>query len=471
MSGPAADPYLALRHPGYRRYMTGHFLSNVGRQALTAAVTWQIYKWTNSATALGLVGLVNVLPLVALTLPAGSLADRLDRRRIIRRSMLASAVLSTALVLVTHWQDRLPDAAPLHAGNDALRWLALIFERQVDPASLHFDSPALPLVYLLLLFHAIARVLANPARAAIVPQLLPDEAVSNAITWNSSLFELSTVIGPALGGAVVAYGGYSTVYVLDIAASLTLGALMLRMPLTARPEVHTAPSASMLAGVRFILHRKPILAAMTLDLFAVLVGGAVALLPIYADQILHVGAAGFGWLRSAPAVGAAATAIITSHLPPYRRPGVVMLWAVAGFGVAMTVFSLSTSFALSLAALVLSGTCDNLSVVIRHTMVQLLTPDALRGRVMAVNQMFIGCSNELSSVRAGLMAALIGPVMAAASGGFGIFVVTGFVAKKWPSLKIVPPLYQLRPENEFRAAMRESVPTATRPGESGHGPA
>lgn len=448
MSTPARDPYQALRYPGYRRYITGHFLSNVGRQSLIAAAMWQIYQWTHSATALGLVGLVNVLPVIAFALPGGSLADRFDRRMIIRRAMFASALLSVALVLTSHYHAHLPTGGLLEAMNRGLLQLALFFERQVDPASLRFDNPGLPLLYLLLFFQAIIRVLAGPSRAAIVPQLLPANALGNAITWNTSLFELSTVIGPALGGLIVAYGGYAAAYSLDVFASLVLALIMLDLPLAAGTSVTRPPTVSALAGARFIRDRKPVLAAMTLDLFAVVMGGATALLPIYADKILHVGPIGFGWLRSAPAIGAALTAIVSSHLPPFRRPGVVMMWAVAGFGLSLCVFSISTSFVLSLVALFLSGVCDNISVVVRHTMVQLMTPDFLRGRVTAVNQMFIGCSNEISALRAGITAALLGPVAAAGLGGLGIFGVTLFVAWKWPELKSVPPLHTLQPDED-----------------------
>lgn len=445
MNEGARDPYLALRHQGYRRYLTGHFLSNIGRQALIAAAMWQIYQWTNSATALGLVGLVNVVPLLLLALPAGAIADHFDRRSIIRLSMHASALLSVALVAVSYFHSDLPYPAPLRAAHAALASVAGVFERQVDPATLHFDNPALPLLYLLLGLHAVVRILANPARAAIVPQLLPVRAVPSAITWNTSFFELSTVVGPAAGGLLVAGLGYTAVYALDVVFSLSFALLVTTVTLV-NPSLPAPANTGMLAGARFIARRQTILAALTLDLFATLLGGAVALLPIYADKILHVGAAGFGWLRAAPALGAAVTAIVVSHLRPQARPGVVMLWSVAGFGLSICLFSLSTNYWLSMAALVLSGAFDNISVVIRHTMVQLLTPDSLRGRVVAVNQVFIGCSNELSALRAGLMAALLGPVLAATAGGLGIFGVTLFVAKKWPGLKTVPPLHDLKPE-------------------------
>ena len=439
------DPYSSLRHDGYRRYLVGNLLSNVGRQGLSVAVAWQIYKWTNSATALGLVGLVSVLPLIAFVLPAGALADRFDRRKILMRTSAASAALSLVLVLLSAYHDALPNAAPLRLANDLLRSIALYCERHVDPSQLHFDNPALPLVFLILFLQAFVRVLGNPARAALVPLLVSPAAVSNAVTWSSSTFELSTVIGPALGGLLVASSGYTAVYVLDAAFSLTLAVLLLGVRVHREPAL-TGPAPDALAGIRFIWRNQAILAAITLDLFAVLLGGAVALLPIYADQILHVGPAGLGWLRAAPALGAITMAFLVTHLRPAKHPGLVMLWTVAGFGAMMVVFGLSTSVWLSMLALYFSGVCDNFSVVVRHTLVQMKTPDSLRGRVSAVNQLFIGSSNEISEFRAGIAAALFGPVLAATTGGIGTIMVVAIVTVALPSLRTVPPLHTLQPE-------------------------
>lgn len=446
MTDAPRDPYAAMRHAGYRRFLAGNFLFNTGRQGLSVAVAWQIYQWTNSATALGLVGLINVIPLMTFVLPAGVLADRHDRKKIVSYSMGISAVLSLALVLCTHFHASLPDGGVLRAANGLLHRIALIFEQHADPATLRFDNPALPLVFLVLFLQSTVRVFGNPARAAIIPLLVPRAAVSNAVTWSASAFELSTVVGPALGGFMVAWTGYTSVYVLDVLFSLFLAFALLGIPVP--PPVHSpgAPAPDAFAGLRFIWQRKEILAASTLDMFAVLLGGAVALLPIYADKILHVGPVGLGWLRAAPALGAITMAFVVTHLPPARRPGVVMLWTVAGFGASIILFSVSTTLWLSLVALYLSGVCDNFSVVVRHSLVQILTPDALRGRVTAVNQLFIGSSNEISELRAGLAAALWGPVMAATTGGIGTIVVTLLVAWLLPSLRAVPPLHQLRAE-------------------------
>lgn len=453
---PDRDPYAALRHAPYRRYLTGNFLANVGRQAVSIAATWQIYQWTNSATALGLVGLVNVVPLLLFVLSAGALADRIDRRVIIVRCMVAVSVLSLALALVSAFHDRIPPFRVLQAANEVLRAVALVFERHVDPAALRFDNPALPLVYLLLFLHAVVRVIGAPARGSIVPLLVPTPALSNAVTWSSSTFELSTVVGPALGGAIVAAAGFEIVYALDVLFALGLAVALFGVRMPPRAADPAAPRPGTLEGARFIWRHQPLLAALTLDLFAVILGGAIMLLPIYADKILHVGAAGLGWLRAAPALGAIAMAFFVAHARPLQRPGLVMLWSVAGFGAAIIVFGLSTSFALSFLALFLSGAFDNISVVVRHSVVQLLTPDSLRGRVTSVNQLFIGSSNEISALRAGLVAALLGPVLAATLGGLGTIAVTGAVALIWPTLKSLPPLHALRPEPDGPAAAKKN---------------
>lgn len=448
MDEPSRDPYAALRHEGYRRFMIGNFLANAGRQALSVAATWQIYQWTNSATALGLVGLVNLLPLLVFVLPAGALADRCDRRKIIIRSMIASTVLSLLLAAVTRFHTQIPSHGLLRVANGLLRDFALIFERQVDTATLQFDNPALPIVYLLLFLHAVVRVLGSPARGSIVPLLVPTKTLSNAVTWNSSTFELSTVVGPAIGGVIVAFSSYSFVYALDALCALALVFALTGVNVRPRVTVPSQNRPGTLAGARFIWRQQTLLAAMTLDLVAVVMGGAVMLLPIYADKILEVGPAGLGWLRAAPALGAIVMAFLVAHGPPLNRPGYTMLWSVIGFGIAIIVFGISTAFWLSLLALFFSGAFDNISVVVRHSVVQLKTPDSLRGRVTSVNQLFVGSSNELAALRGGLFAALFGPVLAATLGGIGTIAATLGVAAVWPSLKALPPLHRLEPETD-----------------------
>ncbi len=449
---PAADPhdpYAALRVANYRDYLTGSFLALIGRQAIGLAVTWEIYQWTHSATALGLVGLVNVVPLVALSLPAGALADRHDRRQIIALGSRFGAAFCLALAALSRWHAAVPNLAPLSWANAALRHVALIFERQVAPATLRFDEPALPLVYLLLFGLATVRILVWPARSSIAPLLLPAAALTNGITWNSSAFEVATMAGPALGGFLIAFADYSIVYVLGAVLELAFLFLLGHVRYLQPPQRGTVRRtwSDLLAGVEFIWRKKVILGASSLDLFAVLLGGAVALLPMYADQILHVGPFGLGWLRAAPSIGAFTMAMCIAHRRSMVRPGWALLWAVAGFGAAIVVFGVSHWFWLSFLALVLTGAFDNVSVVVRQSLVQLLTPDALRGRVTAANQIFVGSSNEIGALRAGLMAALIGPVGAVVWGGLGTMAVAAAVARAVPPLRRLPALHTLRAED------------------------
>ena len=453
MSAPAArhDPYAALRIAPYRDFMTGSFLSLIGRQAVSVAATWEIYQWTHYATALGLVGLINVIPLLVFSLPAGSLADRLDRKLIIARGAVLTVLLSMALAALSHFHAAVPDLAPLRWFNGILHQLALVFERHTDTSTLDFTHPALPLMFLLLLAIAIVRILTWPARSSIIPQLLPTSALTNAITWNSSAFEIATVAGPALGGFLIAAGGFQVVYLLDVALGLLFLFLLRRVRYDHAPAAPAAPVQrswrGVLIGAEFIWKRKIILGASSLDLFATLLGGATALLPVYADKVLHVGPIGLGWLRAAPSLGAFAMALWLAHRAPLREPGRALLWAVGGFGAAIIVFGFSHWFWLSFVALIFTGLFDNISVVVRQSLVQLLTPNELRGRVTSVNQIFIGSSNEVGALRAGLMAALFGPVAAVVWGGIGTIAVAAVVAASLPALRRLPPLHTLKPDN------------------------
>ncbi|MEO8205655.1 MAG: MFS transporter [Chthoniobacterales bacterium] len=451
MSSPAVhphDPYAALRQTGYRRYLIGTFCASIGRQMGTVAIAWQIYQWTHSATALGLVGLVNVIPLLLLSLPAGTIADRVDRKRLISSTTLAASILSVLLAAVTYFHEHIPAHPVLNAANGGLRALAIAFEH--NETGVDFSHPALPVLYLILLGIAVLRILGGPARSAIVPLLIPSNLLSNAVTWNSSTFEIATMAGPAIGGFLIVWAGFPAVYLIDALCGITLvvmiaGVRYLNPP---TPAQGGRSLNGMLAGAKFIWHKKIILGASSLDLFAVLLGGAVALLPIYADRILHVGPIGLGWLRAAPSIGAFATALLIAHRRPMQRPGLMMLWAVAGFGVSIFLFGISTWFWLSFIALVFTGVCDNVSVVVRQSLVQLLTPDHLRGRVTSVNQIFIGSSNEIGTLRAGLMAAVIGPVAAVLWGGVGTVAVVLIIAGLVPQLRNLPPLDKLKADSE-----------------------
>jgi MFS family permease len=442
------DPYSALRVVTFRSYLAGSFCAVVGRQAVTAAAIWQVYQWTHSSTALGLVGLINVVPLLALSLPAGAMAENHDRRRLIALGTAAIALLNIALAAVAFWPAAVPKFAALDAINSALRGIALVFERHAPVDQMKFDEPALPLVFALLFTSACARILIWPARSSITPLLVPVSALGNAVTWNASAFEIATVAGPALGGFLIAWIGTPCVYALGAILDLVFLITLSRVTYFNAPQRAATKRSwrDMLAGAEFIWRKKVILGASSLDLFAVLLGGATALLPVYADQILHVGPIGFGWLRAAPSLGAFTMALWLAHRAPLAHPGRALLWTVAGFGAAIIVFGLSHWFWLSLVALFFTGVFDNISVVVRQSLVQLLTPDALRGRVTAVNQIFIGSSNEIGALRAGTMAALIGPVGAVVWGGVGTILVTAAIARAVPELRRLPALHTLRPE-------------------------
>ena len=440
------DPYAAFRIANFRDYLIGNTLALVGRQAVVAVAIWQVYAWTHSSAMLGLVGLFNVVPLLVFILPAGALADRYDRKRVIALGTTGLVVLNLGLAALAFWHTSVPNLAPFRWVNTLLQHLALPFERHADHASLHFDDPALPLVFLLLLAHATVRVLIWPSRGSIMPLLVPVTSLGNAITWNSSAFELATITGPAIGGMLVDRVGFGVVYAGGAVLEIVFLILLTPIKYLVAPVRSTAERSwrEVLAGAEFIWRQKAMLGASCLDLFAVLLGGATALLPVYADQILHVGPTGFGWLRAAPSLGAITMALWVAHQPPLARPGQTLLWSVAGFGAAVIAFGVSDLFWLSLAALFVTGALDNISVVVRQSLVQLLTPDDLRGRVTAVNQIFVGSSNEIGALRAGLAAALVGPVAAVVWGGLGTIAVTGVIARTMPALRHLAPLNTLK---------------------------
>jgi MFS family permease len=424
---PPHDPYAAFRVPAYRNYAIGGFISVIGRQMLAMSVGFEVYKRTNSASALGLVGLVGALPVIFLSLPAGHVADRLNRKWIIVATQTLLFLTSLGLALLAWEGAGVPSLAPLAWGDRALTWIAAAFGERSNVVF----GPELPIIYLLLFLNGTARAFGWAARSPFVANIVPREALPNAAIWNSSTFEIGTIVGPALGGLLIAAFGFPIVYLLDAVCSVVFIGFVLPIRYQQpRTSEHEHPLRDLFSGIRFVWHSKPILATITLDLFAVLLGGATALLPIFADKILHVGAFGLGWLRAAPSFGAVTMAFTLAHLPPMRRAGVTMLCAVAGFGVATVVFGLSRNFWLSIAALAITGACDNVSVVVRHTLVQLLTPDAMRGRVSAVNNVFIGSSNELGAFESGVSAAIFGPVISVVAGGIG----TVLVALSWRHL-------------------------------------
>jgi MFS family permease len=411
-STPARDPYAALRYTAFCMYLAGWVVGVVGDQVLEVAVGWDIYARTHDAMSLGWVGLVSAAPIILLALPAGQLADRVDRRKIV----LVSQLLRGACVLVLAWIS-------YHAGP-------------------------IGAMYVMLLVAAICKALGWPARSALLPNLVDPADFANAVNWNSMAFQISATAGPALGGLIVRFN-VPAAYIVS-ALCVTLFALSLGNVKTRgqAPKREPATLKSLAAGVHFVFKTKIILATITLDLFAVLLGGATYLLPIFAKDILHVGAVGFGWMRAVPSIGAFLMGLTIAHLPPMKRAGRAMLWAVGGFGAATIVFGLSRNYWLSLAMLFLVGALDNISVLVRHTLVQVLTPDSMRGRVSAVNNIFIGASNELGGFESGLTAKLFGTVTSVVAGGIGTIIVVLATAGIWPQVRKFGSLVDAKPELE-----------------------
>jgi MFS family permease len=402
------DPYAALRYRDFRLLLVGRFITSVGDQMLSFGIAWELWLRTKDALALGLVGLVQVVPIILLSLPAGHVADQYNRKRLVLVTQLLLALCSLGLALLS-----------LHQGS-------------------------LVLVYLCLFGIGIARAFNSPASSTLLPQTVPPSIFTSAATWSSSAWQLAAVVGPALAGLLVALlNNVTVIYVLDSVAALIFLALVLLMKGRQLALSRKAATLDSLAeGIRFLRNTKVLLAAITLDLFAVLLGGAVALLPVYATDILQVGPEGLGLMRAAPSIGALVMAVWIAHVPPFRRAGRTLLLAVAGFGVATIIFGVSTSFLLSLLMLAVLGGLDNISVVIRSTLMLTRTPDAMRGRTSAVNSIFVHASNELGGFESGVAAKLFGPVLAVVAGGIGTILVVLAVANFWPEMRDLKSLHE-----------------------------
>ncbi|MEY2561609.1 MAG: hypothetical protein QOG51_2024 [Verrucomicrobiota bacterium] len=427
------DPYAAFRFRAFGFYTTGNLISVIGRLMFIVAVEWEMYARTHSATALGLVGLVIALPVVLLSLPAGHIADRFPRKKIVLVTQALSAICSLALAFVSWQHLAIPNWAVLRAGNHSLYRIASIFERHTY---FHFDDLSIPLIYLILLISAMGRTFGWAARSSYFPQLVPRDVFANAVTWNSSIFQIGSVVGPAIGGLLIVRAGFPFIYALDAACALSFFFLVL--PIRSREHVMSTERnawRSLKEGLRFLMSKQVVLATITLDMFAVFLGGATALLPFFADEILHCGPIGLGWMRAAPGIGAFIMSLLIAYLPPMKHAGKTLLWCVTGFGVATIGFGLSHYLWLSLVMLFLTGLFDSVSMVVRHTLLQLVTPDTMRGRISAVNNIFIGTSNELGALESGLTGALFGPVISVVAGGVGTMLVVLGVSWIWPETR------------------------------------
>jgi MFS family permease len=408
----AHDPYASLRIPSYRWFILSTFTMTLAAQIQGVVVAWQIYDATRDPLSLGLIGLAEAFPYIGFALLAGHVADRSNRRVVSLVSLivlLASSLALLGLSLAPRW------------GYDFRG---------------HGNAGMWP-YYAVIFITGIARSFLQPSRQALGAEIVPRQLFPNAVAWRSSTWQTGAVAGPALGGLLYGFSSATAAYAVD--AILMAVALLAFAWIAYAPKGTRAPETSIVQslrqGVSFVFREPVLLGAMTLDLFSVLLGGAEALLPVFAAEILHVGPQGLGILRAAPAAGAVFMSIYLAHRPPFRYAGKSLLGAVALFAVCIIGFGLSRSFALSVVLLAVSGMADNVSVLIRSTLLQVLTPEHLFGRVSSVNAIFIGSSNELGAFESGVTAKLLGTIPAVVLGGVASLGVVGWIAARIPKLR------------------------------------
>jgi len=392
------DPYAALRFADFRRLILAYGTTTVAREAQIVVVGWQIFAITNDPLSLGLIGLAEALPFIAVALYAGHIADRANRRTIAIVGTIGIALSVVALLAFTVMPS-------------------VLAARRVWP------------MYAVIFASGIARSFTRPAVSALSAELIPRELYPSAVAWRSSTWQFSAILGPALGGLLYGFAGPAWSYVVVLILTIASIAAFALIAYEAQPlpAANLGVGESLQAGLRFLWSQPVLLSAMTLDLFSVLFGGATALLPVFA-KILGVGPEGLGVLRAAPAIGSLLIGIYIAHRPPFRRAGITLFATVAVFGLCMIAFALSRNFWLSFALLTLSGVADNISVLIRGTLLQTLTPTELLGRVSAVNQIFIGSSNEIGAFESGVAARLLGTVPSVVFGGVMTLIVVALVA-------------------------------------------
>ncbi len=402
-----SGPYAAMRIPDFRRFIFARFCITLAIQIQAVVVGWQVYEITRDPLSLGLIGLAEAVPSIGISLYAGHVADLISRKKIIVLTVFTLVACSAFLLFFT-----------------------------VDPGSLILSHGIFP-IYTVIFVSGIARGFLTPAIFSFMPQLVPRELYQNAISWNSTLWETASIGGPPLGGLVYGFAGITTAYAVDVA--LTCIGLGLMVSVASRPlptvSVEQGIGEKIRAGLRFVFDNKIILGAISLDLFAVLFGGAVALLPIFADEVLNVGKIGLGFLRAAPGIGALLTALYLTYNPIRNSMGSILLVSVAGFGMCMIMFALSKNFWLSMGVLAISGAFDSVSVIIRGILLQTLTPENMKGRVSAVNNIFIGSSNEIGAFESGVAARLLGVIPSVVFGGLMTLGVVLVTAWKAPALR------------------------------------
>jgi MFS family permease len=414
----------AFTHPGFVLFQIARFLIVAAVEMQAVAVGWQVYEITKRPLDLGYVGLAQFLPAILLFPISGHASDRFERRHVLSACYGGYAICLALLLALARRGGH-----PIHS------------------------------IYVVLILIGVVRSFNSTASRAILPQLVPEEHFPNAVAWNASIFQAATILGPSFGGILyAAFHGPSTVYLVALLTAIgaTVSSFRIKPELKARARESAssglAASRSMtfktvFAGLHYIWSKKLILGAISLDLFAVLLGGAVALLPVYAREILHTGPWGLGLLRTAPGVGAAIMAVLLAHWPLRGRSGPTLLWSVAGFGIFTIIFGISRSLTISLIALLLLGASDMISVIIRATLTQLATPDEMRGRVTAVDMIFIGTSNEFGQFESGVTAQWFGTVLAVVLGGVGTLVVIAVWAWLFPELRHAGELSAIRSED------------------------
>jgi MFS family permease len=422
MSAPEhpARPPSVFRHRDFRLYQLARLCAVLAMQVESVAIGWQVYEMTGSALALGYTGLAQFLPFITFALVGGQVADRVDRRVIL--VVCQSVMLLCSLLLLSFSLGHIQDVR---------------------------------FVYGVLVLFGTARAFYSPASSALVPRLVPSEELTRAVAINSTTWQVATIAGPAVGGLLFGWGGATAAYVGSASLCALTVVWMLSLKIrTGKSSREPMSLDTLVAGFRFVGRHRVLLGSITLDLFAVLLGGAVALLPIYAKDVLHTDAFGLGLLRSAPAAGAAVVAVLLASRPLGGRAGWKMFGSVALFGLATLVFGLSHSLPVSLVALAVGGAADMVSVVVRGTLEMVSTPDDMRGRVGAVNMMCVGASNELGEFRAGSFAEQMGPISAVVAGAVGTLVVVGLWAWGFPELRRV---------DHLEKAAREPLPSEDEP--------
>ena len=403
------DPYAALRFREFNMFLVMRFAMVFAWSMQFIIIEWEVYRMTKSALSLGIIGLMEVIPAIGMALFAGHIVDQKEKKGMLLKCILGFSVISFGLFLLT--------------------WPKMVHDLSTDTI--------LYSIYFMVFLGGLVRAFLGPTIFSLMSLIVPKKVYPNAATWSSSVWQIGAVVGPAVAGFSITFIGvhWSMCFVFGCSIIALLLLTQIGSKPILNPKIGEPVMKSLKEGIKFVYTNKSILGALTLDMVAVLFGGAVALLPIFAQDILKVGPEGFGVLRAAPAVGALLTMFVSAHLPFYKNAGIKLLAAIFGFGVCIIVFGLSTWFWLSVFALFMSGVTDGISVVIRQTILQLKTPDSMRGRVAAVNSIFVGSSNELGAFESGLTAKLMGTVTAVVFGGSMTLLIVVFTGIKLPSFR------------------------------------